>query len=81
MINTVGLLLHQNEGEFSLAFTAGSWQEKQQEIFDEGFTTKQTGSGLGLHICKANLEKQNAKLQLNKSDLESTEFEIILPSA
>ena len=32
MINTVGLLLHQNEGEFSLAFTAGSWQEKQQEI-------------------------------------------------
>ncbi len=55
--------------------------EKQQEIFDEGFTTKQTGSGLGLHICKANLEKQNAKLQLNKSDLESTEFEIILPGA
>ena len=54
-------------------------QEKQKEIFEAGFTTKQTGSGLGLHICKTNLENQNAKLQLNKSDEESTEFEIILP--
>ncbi len=54
-------------------------QNKQDEIFKEGFTTKSTGSGLGLHICKNNLALQNAELRLNKSDEESTEFEIILP--
>ena len=54
--------------------------EKQKEIFEEGFTTKSTGSGLGLHICKNNLENQNAKLQLVKSDADSTEFEIIMPA-
>ncbi|MDD6153315.1 MAG: hypothetical protein PUC11_05145 [Elusimicrobia bacterium] len=32
MINTVGVLLHQHKGEFSLAFTANTLQEKQQEL-------------------------------------------------
>ena len=54
-------------------------QEKQQTIFKEGYTTKQTGSGLGLHICENNLKAQNAILKLNKSTPEITEFEIILP--
>ena len=53
--------------------------EKQKEIFKEGFTTKNTGSGLGLHICKSNLEAQNAVLKLNKSTGKLTEFEIIFP--
>lgn len=54
-------------------------QEKQKSIFEEGFTTKQTGSGLGLHICANNLKAQNATLKLTKSTTEITEFEIILP--
>lgn len=54
-------------------------KEKQKEIFNEGFTTKTTGSGLGLHICKNNLAAQGAELRLNKSNAKSTEFEIILP--
>ena len=53
--------------------------EKQKEIFEEGYTTKITGSGLGLHICKKNLEVLNASLSLVKSDNESTEFEIKVP--
>lgn len=53
--------------------------DKQKEIFEEGFTTKTTGSGLGLHICKTNLALQNAKLQLDKSDEYSTEFKISIP--
>lgn len=53
--------------------------EKQEQIFQEGFTTKTSGSGLGLHICKNNLEQQKAELRLNKSDSFSTEFEILLP--
>ena len=54
-------------------------KEKQAEIFEEGFTTKPTGSGLGLHICANNLKAQNGILKLNMSTAEKTEFEIILP--
>lgn len=54
-------------------------QEKQKSIFEEGFTTKPTGSGLGLHICANNLKAQNATLKLTKSTTEITEFEIVLP--
>lgn len=53
--------------------------EKQEEIFKDGFTTKNTGSGLGLYICKNNLASQNAELSLLKSDEESTVFEIKIP--
>ncbi len=53
---------------------------KQKEIFEEGYTTKATGSGLGLHICKKNLATQNAELRLNKSTKNITEFEIIIPT-
>ena len=52
---------------------------KQEEIFTEGYTTKPTGSGLGLHICANNLKAQNGILRLNTSTDEKTEFEIILP--
>lgn len=54
-------------------------KEKQKAIFEEGFTTKPTGSGLGLHICANNLKAQNAILQLAESTPEKTVFEIVLP--
>ena len=54
-------------------------REKQEEIFKEGYTTKATGSGLGLHICKENLKSQNADLTLLKSDNTETSFEIRIP--
>lgn len=51
-------------------------KEFQAKIFEEGFTTKSTGSGLGLVICKKTLEEQYAQLKLSKSDEDSTDFEI-----
>ena len=56
-------------------------EEKQKAIFEEGFTTKPTGSGLGLHICANNLKAQNAVLKLIESTEQKTVFEIILPIA
>lgn len=53
--------------------------EIQNHIFEKGFTTKKTGSGLGLHICFENLKAQNAELKLNKSVAGFTEFEITIP--
>lgn len=55
-------------------------KEKQEQIFSEGYTTKSTGCGLGLHICKTHLEIQKAKLSLNKSTKSITEFEITIPT-
>lgn len=46
------------------------------KVFEEGFTTKATGSGLGLVICKQDIEEQFGQLRLVKSDDSSTEFEI-----
>lgn len=53
--------------------------EHCDKIFNEGFTTKACGSGLGLHICSTNLKAQNAELKLTKSTPEITEFKITLP--
>lgn len=51
-------------------------KDSQNKIFEEGFSTKTTGSGLGLVICKKTLEEQFAQLRLKKSNEISTEFEI-----
>lgn len=54
-------------------------QAAQKDIFSEGFTTKKTGSGLGLYICKNNLKAQNADLELTQSTAKKTEFQISIP--
>ena len=45
-------------------------------IFNEGFTTKSTGSGLGLWICKKSIEEQLGQLELSRSSEDYTEFAI-----
>ena len=52
--------------------------ENPDKIFEEGVTTKASGSGLGLYISKTNIEKMSGKLRLLKSDSVSTDFEIEL---
>src|SRR5574344_822476 len=47
-----------------------------ENLFQEGKTTKQNGSGLGLVICKQNVEEQCGQLNLTKSDEDSTIFEL-----
>jgi len=64
--------------EISLKITNnGTPIPENADIFKEGYTTKQSGNGLGLAICKKNLELMNATLNLTK--LNPTEFEIKLP--
>lgn len=52
---------------------------KQDTIFDCGYTTKDSGSGLGLNICKKYIESQNGTIKLNKSTKAETQFEITIP--
>lgn len=54
-------------------------KEKQNTIFEQGYTTKKTGCGLGLAICKSYLEYQKASLELTKSTKKQTQFEIKIP--
>ena len=51
-------------------------KENQERIFEEGFTTKNDGSGLGLYICRQNLAEQFCELSLLKSTDAMTVFEI-----
>ena len=53
-------------------------EETQQKIFMDGFTTKTSGSGIGLYVCRQSLEEQFARLELLKSDDNSTDFEILV---
>ena len=50
--------------------------EAPENIFKEGYTTKSTGSGLGLMICKKSIEEVYGKLELEKNTDEEVEFVI-----
>ncbi len=52
--------------------------ENPDDIFKEGFTTKSTGSGLGLWICKKSIEEQLGELELSRYSEDYTEFTIRL---
>lgn len=52
--------------------------DNPEKLFTEGYTTKSNGNGLGLVICKSNIEKMDGSLKLLKSNNESTVFEITL---
>lgn len=47
-----------------------------EHIFEEGFTTKKSGSGIGLCICKKSIESMYGKLSLEHNDDDYVEFVI-----
>ncbi len=48
--------------------------ENPDTIFEKGVTTKATGSGLGLSICKKSIEEQMGQIKLDHSNDKDTEF-------
>lgn len=48
--------------------------ENPDLIFEKGVTTKATGSGLGLSICKKSIEEQMGQIKLDHSNDKDTEF-------
>ena len=53
--------------------------ETQKHLFENGFTTKEYGSGYGLDICKKYINSQDGDIELLKSDENETTFKITLP--
>ncbi len=58
----------------------GIEKNAQAKIFDEGFTTKLTGNGLGLSFSKKIMEMHFGALKLLKSDENGTDMEILIPT-
>jgi signal transduction histidine kinase len=50
--------------------------EMQRKIFEPYFTTKSTGTGLGLAMVKRILENHNATIQIKESSSKGTTMEI-----
>lgn len=57
----------------------GIKKENSKKIFEEGFTSKVTGSGLGLYISKEAMQEQYGDLKLVSSNKKGTTFEISIP--
>ena len=54
-------------------------EDKKDKIFEEGFTSKITGSGLGLYISKEAMKEQYGDLKLLESKNGGAVFEITVP--
>lgn len=50
--------------------------DKINDIFEDGYTTKSSGAGVGLYLCKQNIEAMGGTVSLIKSNNSSTVFEI-----
>ncbi len=53
--------------------------ELRDKIFDMHFTTKETGTGIGLYVARSMFEAQGGKLGVGSSGTEGTTFELELP--
>jgi two-component system nitrogen regulation sensor histidine kinase NtrY len=51
----------------------------REKIFDENFTTKKQGMGLGLSLAKRFLESINGEIKLDASSTKGTAFKITIP--
>ena len=55
--------------------------ELRDSIFDQFFTTKSDGLGMGLAICKSTIENHDGRIWMTPRDCGGTEFSLVLPGA
>ena len=57
----------------------GIEREKLDKIFDPFFSTKDSGTGLGLYIVSTEVENNNGKISVESERGKGTSFDIVLP--
>lgn len=58
---------------------SGIPENVKDRIFDHLFTTKESGTGIGLHVARQNAEANGGALNLVNTDSNGTTFRLILP--
>lgn len=69
-VDSIGIIIKNNGEQIP--------EKLQTKIFEQDFTTKEKGNGLGLAICKNQLKLVNGNINLISSNDVETIFEIIL---
>ena len=57
----------------------GISEEDQNKIFNDFFTKKETGTGLGLSVCKQLLDEHGAEIKLDSELGKGTRFTVLFP--
>ncbi len=57
----------------------GISDEDQKKIFNDFFTKKETGTGLGLSVCKQLLDEHGAEIKLDSELGKGTKFTVLFP--
>ncbi len=73
-------LLEDNRARITIKdFGAGIDQTKLNMLFKEKFTTKETGHGIGLFVCKSIIDKHKGEITVHSESGRGAEFIIKLP--
>ena len=51
-------------------------EENLDKIYEEFYTSKENGTGLGLSVCKTILDEHEAKFSMKNNEISGTKFEI-----
>jgi signal transduction histidine kinase len=51
----------------------------RERLFQPYFTTKETGTGLGLFVCKLILERSEGRIELTETSPQGTTFSVVFP--
>lgn len=57
----------------------GIGEKDKNRIYEPFFTTKSTGTGIGLTICRSIIESHGGVLQASANRPSGTIFEVVLP--
>lgn len=80
----LGIVLDQNDSMITIRISdtgKGISQENLQRIFDPFYTTKSTGTGLGLSVVLRIVRSYHGKIDVSSGEGQGTMFHISLPGA
>lgn len=78
--NSINIQLLTEDNFYIIYFSDnGEGISEPEKIFDENFTTKKQGMGLGLKLAKRFMENMKGDIKLESTSTEGTTFKIIFP--